>query len=519
MTHTLMPATSSSTLIAAVPSLPSPVVLAYIAAAILFILAAAGLSRHETAVAGNVAGAVGMGVAVLAAMGLALSNHPARGVLPTLLLIAMGLALGSVIGLVVARRVAMTGMPQLIAVLNGLVGLAAVLAPLLILFGVKFGVVETLTERLRNDPATLEISPVGSGHFSAADMDRWRDDGRVAFVMPRTRTLAATVELLPERGTPLHVSMEPTGHEDPLLARHALPVPALLLDSEDDPDHPGRLRTRAAASGVVLSAPVAERLGLRAGDQLTGRLERTRNGKVQAVRLPLKVIGVLPLAAQQKNVVYVPLPFLEAAEDYRDGRAVPLFGPEHAADGDQPPAERLYAGFRLYARSLDDVAPLRDFFQQQGITVHTEAEAIDQVRRLSTSLDIIFLLIGGAAAAGFTASTTSSTLAAVRRKQRLLGLLRLGGFSTLELLLFPLLQALLTAVLGTGLALGLYAAAQGVVNRIFAAGLDDMEHVCRLLPEHAVVTLVLVCLLSLLAALLPSLRGARTEPSEVIREI
>ena len=396
-------------------------------------------------------------------------------------------------------------------------GLAAVLAPLLILFGVKFGVVETLTERLRSDPATLEISPVGSGHFSAADMDRWRDDGRVAFVMPRTRTLAATVELLPERGTPLHVSMEPTGHEDPLLARHALPVPALLLDSEDDPDHPGRLRTQAAASGVVLSAPVAERLGLRAGDQLTGRLERTRNGKVQAVRLPLKVIGVLPLAAQQKNVAYVPLPFLEAAEDYRDGRAVPLFGPEHAADGDQPPAERLYAGFRLYARSLDDVAPLRDFFQQQGITVHTEAEAIDQVRRLSMSLDIIFLLIGGAAAAGFTASTTSSTLAAVRRKQRLLGLLRLGGFSTLELLLFPLLQALPTAVLGTRLAL--YAAAQGVVNRIFAAGLDDMEHVCRLLPEHAVLTLVLVCLLSLLAALLPSLRGARIEPSEVIREI
>ena len=126
MTHVLMPAASSDTLTAA-PSLPSPVVLAYIAAAILFILAAAGLSRHETAVAGNVAGAVGMGVAVPAAIGLVLSSRPARGVLPTLLLIAMGLALGSVIGLVVARRVAMTGMPQLIAVLNGLVGLAAVL--------------------------------------------------------------------------------------------------------------------------------------------------------------------------------------------------------------------------------------------------------------------------------------------------------------------------------------------------------------------------------------------------------
>ena len=74
MTHMLMPAASSDTLIAAVPSLPSPVVLAYIAAAILFILAAAGLSRHETAVAGNVAGAVGMGVAVLAAIGLVMGG-------------------------------------------------------------------------------------------------------------------------------------------------------------------------------------------------------------------------------------------------------------------------------------------------------------------------------------------------------------------------------------------------------------------------------------------------------------
>ena len=46
MTHMLMPAASSDMLTAAVPSLPSPVVLAYIAAAILFILAAAGLSRH-----------------------------------------------------------------------------------------------------------------------------------------------------------------------------------------------------------------------------------------------------------------------------------------------------------------------------------------------------------------------------------------------------------------------------------------------------------------------------------------
>ncbi|WP_136314038.1 NAD(P)(+) transhydrogenase (Re/Si-specific) subunit beta [Actinomyces procaprae] len=108
-------------------ALPSPVALAYIAAAVLFILAAAGLSRHETAVAGNVAGAVGMGVAVAAAIGLALTSDPGQGVVTTAALIALALGIGAVIGMVLAGKVAMTGMPQLIAVLNGLVGLAAVL--------------------------------------------------------------------------------------------------------------------------------------------------------------------------------------------------------------------------------------------------------------------------------------------------------------------------------------------------------------------------------------------------------
>ncbi|MDR2695928.1 MAG: ABC transporter permease, partial [Deltaproteobacteria bacterium] len=42
-------------------------------------------------------------------------------------------------------------------------GLAAVLTPLLVLYGVKFGIVTTMTERMLNDPKNLEISPVSSG--------------------------------------------------------------------------------------------------------------------------------------------------------------------------------------------------------------------------------------------------------------------------------------------------------------------------------------------------------------------
>ena len=45
-------------------------------------------------------------------------------------------------------------------------GLAAVLTPLLVLYGVKFGVVQTLTDRLQHDPRNLEVSPVSSGRFT-----------------------------------------------------------------------------------------------------------------------------------------------------------------------------------------------------------------------------------------------------------------------------------------------------------------------------------------------------------------
>jgi NAD(P) transhydrogenase subunit beta len=96
---------------------------AYIVAGLLFILSLAGLSKHETAKAGNAFGIAGMAIALAATVGLASRSISAVGI--TLLLVAM--VVGAVIGLWRARRVEMTGMPELIAILHSFVGLAAVL--------------------------------------------------------------------------------------------------------------------------------------------------------------------------------------------------------------------------------------------------------------------------------------------------------------------------------------------------------------------------------------------------------
>jgi NAD(P) transhydrogenase subunit beta len=97
---------------------------AYIVAALLFILALAGLSKHETAKAGNSFGMAGMVVALAATIALA-ADRDIEGIGLALLIGAT--VIGAAIGLYRARKVEMTGMPELIALLHSFVGLAAVL--------------------------------------------------------------------------------------------------------------------------------------------------------------------------------------------------------------------------------------------------------------------------------------------------------------------------------------------------------------------------------------------------------
>ena len=103
---------------------------AYIVSALLFIMALAGLSKHETAKTGNAYGVTGMAIAIVATIYLALKGADAEGALgvPAAVgLIVLAMAIGAVIGLWRAKSVEMTQMPELIAILHSLVGAAAVL--------------------------------------------------------------------------------------------------------------------------------------------------------------------------------------------------------------------------------------------------------------------------------------------------------------------------------------------------------------------------------------------------------
>jgi len=90
----------------------------YIIATILFILALGGLSNQETARRGNWYGITGMAIALVATiLGAVTQNY-----IPMF----VALLVGGSIGLIAARRVQMTQMPELVAILHSLVGIAAV---------------------------------------------------------------------------------------------------------------------------------------------------------------------------------------------------------------------------------------------------------------------------------------------------------------------------------------------------------------------------------------------------------
>ena len=98
------------------------VTVSYIGATILFILTLGGLSNQETARRGNLFGIVGMTIAVLATVA-----GPAVEGTSSYWLIIIAMLIGGSIGLFLARKVQMTQMPELVAILHSLVGMAAVL--------------------------------------------------------------------------------------------------------------------------------------------------------------------------------------------------------------------------------------------------------------------------------------------------------------------------------------------------------------------------------------------------------
>ena len=278
-------------------------------------------------------------------------------------------------------------------------------------------------------------------------------------------------------------------------------VPAAALDAE------GKNPSLSAEA-----PPSAwQKIGLAPGLWPTGEARLTFEGRAGSVSFPVQVEEAPDLTDQAKAAAPLNLLGLLAQADRR-----PLtYQPENRSF---LLGRRAYAGFRLYAATLEDVAPLQKKFAGEGLTVAAETARIEEMKRLDKYLTLIFWLITAGAIVGAAASLLSNVYAGLERKRRELGVLRLLGVSGFTFLRFPLYSSLLLALGGFAASWLVFAGLSSVINGLFSEHLKGDESLCRLTWEHTAAALGLSLAIAALAGIAAALRAARIEPSEALRD-
>ena len=356
--------------------------------------------------------------------------------------------------------------------------LAAVLAPLLILYGLKQGVVDIMTRDLAADPQVRQLHLPAGAPLPARWVEALARDPQVGFIAPHVRALSAQMQFgrVEDGQVPDQVPgvVLATGPGDPLLGTTPPPADAHTL---------------------VLSASLAQALGAQTGDTVMLIVQRRRQAQLERAGVTLRVGGILGVAAWSTAGALLDVSVLLAAERWQDGYAVPLFG----AEGDPlPEGEPQFASVRLYARDLDAVRPLVERLHADGLRVRAELARIETLQAFDRSLGQMFSVIAGVASLGGLLAFAASLWSGVLRKQAQISQLRLQGLSRRDAGLMPLLQALAIALAGWGVAVGVYFAARLLIEQALGSGLRLNGPLCVLSAGD----LGYACLMTLVAAAL-----------------
>lgn len=567
--------------------------------------------------------------------------------------------------------------------INLILGTAAIIAPLLILFGIKFGTIETMSNRLINDPKNLEIRPVTSHSYTQSWFESIKKNEKVGFAIPMTRQLSSTVEIqtLDLSKKPISADLIATQKGDPLLLQNG----GLIPDQKS----------------CVLSNSLAKEVGVKKGDMIKCIVGRFVNHKLEKESISLKVVAVLSPRAGFIKSIYVPLEIVENIEKYKDGLAVPKWNWKGNVSVAYPvydgifivmpkPIDRIeqisvisgtgfanieaisvqkaqeiagypfeldsyiyfakpyknsinddnigslmirlrgkkakfypwikpidavmkndekevkikivalpeefkklkpttlyisssllkntviilkeedrylemnisiepfeitspfvfidaisagklallrqrelsynqtihtfllsrrgYAGFRVYAKNLQDVEGLKKFFEEKGINVSTQAERIHEVQELDKYLTLIFWLIAIVGVIGGAATLSASLYSSVQRKRKELSILRLIGLSGGMIFRFPIYQGIFIATSGVAIALVFFTIMAMVINNLFQAHLQSGESFCTLTGMHILTVLCFAVFLAVFASGLAAYKAIQTDPAEAMRD-
>ena len=375
--------------------------------------------------------------------------------------------------------------------------LVAVIAPLLLLFGLKHGVVSQLQDELLRDPRNLEVKMLSNGNYDTAWIERLRLRPETGFALGQTRSLNTQADLL--------IGMQRFVEGAEIIATEP-GDPQLNLPS-----------LTPVGNQVILSASAAQRLQAKVGDSVQLRALRRLEGVNERGEMTLTVLAVLDGARFGRAAGFVAPPLLLDLEHFRDGYQVSAFGVATGKPlGNLQP---LYARARVYARNIDQVAPLEHWLNEQHIETSSRLADIDNVKAINHVLGLIFGVIAMAALIGCVASMVGAFLANIDRKRKSLAVLRLLGFKRRAVGGFVVLQALILSLAGYIGGLGFYAVGSHVFDYLLGSSQATGTFVCHITVWHGVAALLLTFLVAALVAVVGALRAINIQPAESLREL
>ena len=372
--------------------------------------------------------------------------------------------------------------------------LAGVLVPLMVIFGAKNGIYDALIGRLLNDPATLRIETTGNSGFQASDVAEVAGWDQTAFATAKTRSIFDFVNVRKDGAVAKRDAvLIPSGAGDPTLPN------GLALTPEQ----------------AVLSASLARQLDFMVGD--TVQIFTQASERKRQLMLPLTLVAILPDSALSGRSVLADITVLDLVEAFYDEYALPEYGITEGRDLSQRQPE--FEGMRIFARDITELAELQSRVEQRfGVQTEARTAEVSGVLSLGRNLNLALILIAAVASLGLAAALVFGFWGEVSRKRQTLAALALLGISPRRLWLFPVIQALISALIGLVVSFLLFGFAGMMAERMFDSGLTkDGGLVVLGLPQGLaiiVVTLGFVCA----AAYFAARSAARIDPAEVLRE-
>ncbi|MGA9434303.1 MAG: ABC transporter permease, partial [Roseobacter sp.] len=194
--------------------------------------------------------------------------------------------------------------------------------------------------------------------------------------------------------------------------------------------------------------------------------------------------------------------------------------PEYGITEGKPMADRVpvFEGLRVYAASLEDLAPLQNRIESHfGISTEARTAEVQGVLSLGRNLNLALLLTAAVASLGLAAALVFGFWGEVQRKRQVLASLALMGLGGQRLWLFPLVQALVSSALALVVSFAIFGVAAMVAEHLFDTG-GAAGSLVEVTTAQAIIISASVTAFVALSSLMAAFSALRIDPATVLRE-